>query len=248
MKIFISHIMEETALALSFKDWIESSFGGQCDVFLSCDRDDIPAGTEWLDKLEAVYGESIILIVLCSPASISRPWITFETGCGWIKRLPILVICHSHQKTECLPLPFSQFQTLLLEDPTFIGNLLEILANRLGFKRTPRIDQALMQKELTDAASAATVAAIRQSQSDSPTISRLPQEALSILRHIAQSANPVSAKQFAESFSTSEQHMTTFLDTLCQVNLVTQVQVLGAPSMYTINSDGKRYLSSLGLY
>jgi hypothetical protein len=248
MKIFISHIMEETALALSFKDWIESSFGGQCDVFLSCDREDLPAGTEWLDQLEAVFGETIIFIVLCSPASISRPWITFEMGCGWIKRLPILVLCHSQLKKERLPLPFFRFQTLELEDPAFIGDFLEILASRLGFKRTPRIDQTLMHKELSDAASIPTVAAIGQNQLDPSNLQRLPQVALDILRHLAQSTAPIPAKQLAGSFSLPEDRTTLFLDTLCQAKLVTRGQILGAPSIYTINAGGKKYLSSLGLF
>ena len=247
MKIFLSHIVEETALALSFKDWIESSFGGQCEVFLSCDRENIPAGTDWLDQLEAVFNETVIFIVLCSPAALSRPWTTFETGCGWIKRLPILVLCHSHQKKERLPLPFSRVQALELEDPSFIGDFLEILASRLGFKRAPRIDQTLMQKELTDAANIPALAAIHQSQPDSPAPLRLPQVALDILRHLAQNPAPVSAKQLAESFGIPEERATAFLDTLCQARLATRGQILGAPSIYTISSGGKKHLAALGL-
>jgi hypothetical protein len=52
MKLFISHISEEASLALVLKDWIESSFAGQCQVFVSSDKDDIPAGSRWLDEID----------------------------------------------------------------------------------------------------------------------------------------------------------------------------------------------------
>ncbi|HYR02507.1 MAG TPA: toll/interleukin-1 receptor domain-containing protein, partial [Syntrophobacteria bacterium] len=85
MRVFISHISEEAPLAHVLKDWIESSFAGQCDVFVSSDKDDIPAGSKWLEEIESALGSASALIVLCSPSSLSRPWISFETGCGWIK-------------------------------------------------------------------------------------------------------------------------------------------------------------------
>lgn len=244
MKIYVSHIMEETALALSLQDWIESSFGGQCDVFLSCDKNEIPAGTEWLDQTEAVFSETILLIVLCSPSSVARPWITFETGCGWIKRVPILSLCHSRQNREELPLPFSRFPSLELEQPAFANDLLEVLAGRLGFKRAPRIDQALMQRELLNAASSAVVAAIAQG---SARVTNLPQEALDILRHLVRSTDPVLSKQLAEVFQVPEQHMDSILKTLCEVSYVTRGQTLGAASTYAMNAKGRKYLSSLGL-
>ena len=34
MKVFISHIAKEVALASVLKDWIESTFLGQVDVFV----------------------------------------------------------------------------------------------------------------------------------------------------------------------------------------------------------------------
>ena len=38
MKVFISHIAEEAALASVLKDWIESTFLGQVDVFVKWAR------------------------------------------------------------------------------------------------------------------------------------------------------------------------------------------------------------------
>ena len=52
MNVFISHISEEAHIAKVLKEWIESSFLGQCDVFVSSDKEDIPAGSKWLDQID----------------------------------------------------------------------------------------------------------------------------------------------------------------------------------------------------
>src|SRR5258706_4909597 len=183
MKIFVSHITEELALAFALKDWVESSFSGQCDVFVSSDKDDIPAGTKWLDEIDRALGQSAALIVLCSPYSISRPWVNFEMGCGWIKRVPLIPICHSGQKNEALPPPISTFQGLELEDEDFIAALLSALAKHLKFPKVPRIDRIKMREDLLSAAGKSRAAAPSKMKELPPLIVEdLPQEAVDILK------------------------------------------------------------------
>ena len=45
MKVFISHVSEEAPLALVLKEWIENSFLGQVDVFVSSIRVECQAGS-----------------------------------------------------------------------------------------------------------------------------------------------------------------------------------------------------------
>jgi len=152
IRVFISHINEEAPIAQVLKDWLESSFAGQCEVFVSSDKDDIPAGSRWLEVIDGAVGAASALIVLCSPSSISRPWINFEMGGAWVKRIPIIPICHSGQKKNALPSPISMLQALELEDEHFVIDLLSSLAKHLGFGKVPRIDQAAMGKELIETA------------------------------------------------------------------------------------------------
>ncbi|MGE5239319.1 MAG: toll/interleukin-1 receptor domain-containing protein [Chloroflexota bacterium] len=152
MRVFISHISEEAAIARVLKDWIESSFAGQCDVFVSSDKDDIPAGSRWLEDIDGAVASASALIVLCSPSSLSRPWIIFETGCGWAKRVPIIPICHSGQKKGALPPPISMLESLELDDKDFVNDLLSSLATHHGLAKFPRVDQAAMRRELLEAA------------------------------------------------------------------------------------------------
>jgi hypothetical protein len=152
IRVFISHISEEAPIAQILKDWLESSFAGQCEVFVSSDKDDIPAGSRWLEVIDGAVGSASALIVLCSPSSISRPWINFEMGGAWVKRIPIIPICHSGQEKNSLPSPISMLQALELDDEHFVIDLLSSLAKHLGFGKVPRIDQAAMRKELIETA------------------------------------------------------------------------------------------------
>jgi hypothetical protein len=183
MTLFISHISEESNLAVVLKHWIESSFAGQCDVFVSSDKKDIPAGSKWLDEIDKALGNAVAFVVLCSPASLARPWINFETGCSWNKRVPIVPICHSGQKKGSLPPPISMFQALEIEDEGFVNDLLTSLAKHLGFPKIPRVDQNRMKQELLATASSSKHQIMTvPDKSSAVKDDELPPEVLEILK------------------------------------------------------------------
>ncbi len=159
MKIFISHINEEALLAAQLKKWIEETFAGQCDVFVSSHPKDLPAGTKWLEEIGKALESANVLIVLCSLASIGRPWINFEAGCCWNRKIPIIPVCHSGQRRNSLPPPLSSLQSLDLEDGRFSEQLIHALGGHLATKPTSEIDYQYMNKELVNAASSAAKAA-----------------------------------------------------------------------------------------
>ncbi|MBJ6724943.1 toll/interleukin-1 receptor domain-containing protein [Geomesophilobacter sediminis] len=139
MKIFISHITEEKALAMTLKDWIESTFTGNCEVFVSSDSKSIQLGDRWLDKITESLVGAQLLFILCSPSSVARPWINFEAGCGWVKGIPVIPICHSTLLVQNLPVPLSALQAIGLEDAKFCERLVERIAGMLALPRTPRV-------------------------------------------------------------------------------------------------------------
>ncbi len=138
MQIFISHISEEKSLALVMKSWLESSFP-QIKVFVSSDPDDIPAGTKWLNKISDALKESTLLIILYSPQSTLRPWINFEAGCGWIKDIPIMPICHSGLTINQIGAPISSFQGLEIESDDFPKRFFEDIAKQAGLTNAPHL-------------------------------------------------------------------------------------------------------------
>jgi len=148
MKIFISHIQEESSFALVLKSWIESTFLGQVDVFVSSDIDDISAGDKWFNSIEQSLNEAKALIVICSQNSVMRPWINFETGAGWIKKIPVIPVCHSGISKSNLPIPLAFFQAVAVTEDNFSLLFIESLAKHLGYSRIPNISFDTMQREL----------------------------------------------------------------------------------------------------
>jgi hypothetical protein len=151
MKVFISHVHEESKLAQVLKDWIETTFAGQIEVFVSSDIEDIPAGSRWLEEIDSALVSSSLFLMLCSPVSLSRSWISFEAGCAWIKRVPLIPMCHSGLGKKELPSPISSFQALELESDGFIEDFFESLRIHFKISKVPRIDKKGMLQELRQA-------------------------------------------------------------------------------------------------
>lgn len=148
MKVFISHITEEARLAKVLKSRIENTFAGNVDCFVSSDNQDIPAGSKWLDKIKDGLNGSKLSIILCSPVSISRPWINFEAGASWIKDIPLVPICHSGLTKSSLPSPLSTFQGLDIDDDKFTHDFLSSMAKHLEFSQIPDINHSDFKQEI----------------------------------------------------------------------------------------------------
>jgi len=153
MNIFISHISEEASITEILKDWIESSFLGQCEVFASSDKADL-SGNKWISEIDQALDSAMTFLVLFSPTSVKRPWVNVQTGWGWIKGLPIIPICHSGLKKDDLPRRISTLQALEINSDCFVSELSTTLAKHLGFAKFSRIDQDAMVRELTAAVGA----------------------------------------------------------------------------------------------
>lgn len=246
MKVFISHITEEKSLALTLKDWVESSFAGQCEVFVSSDINDIPAGSRWLQQIENAAHESAGYLVLCSPTSVWRPWINFETGCAWIRQIPIIPICHSGQKKSQLPTPLSTFQALEIDSDDFVSDLLTSLAQYLEVTKVPRIDQSAMRHELESALRQLST----ESASQPPAMQMHPAEgdledaAINILKTIADLGDKgYSVEELASRFSMSHPKMQYYLDILREQGLVDyRGAMIGVPARYTLSKMGRKCL------
>lgn len=115
--IFLSHIHEESALARLVKQALEDEFSGFVDVFVSSDGTSIPAGSNFLKRIEDGLVGCIGAIYLISPASVKRNWINFELGAVWVRNImslrdgkseiPTLPVCHSGLTPGGLPAPLN---------------------------------------------------------------------------------------------------------------------------------------------
>lgn len=183
-RLFVSHISEERVAAERLKGALSRDFLGLLDVFVSSDTESIAAGEEWLSSIENALRDCSIFVTLCSPESIRRPWINFETGAAWMREIPVIPVCHSGLLPHDLPMPLSLKQGIALDDGeglrrlyARVAKVLECdiprqdfssLANSMRFEHVPDSHQSEQ--------------AVRELDNDRATRNRL-MEALSDPRH-----------------------------------------------------------------
>ena len=138
MDIFISHISEDKKLPISVKEILEESFV-DIDVFVSSDDEDITEKQRWFDSIEEALGKSKVMLIMCSDESVTRSWINFEAGAGWIKGIDVYPICYGDLKIENLPNPISSFPALSIHDEKFLKKLFKRISNSLNFDRSPPV-------------------------------------------------------------------------------------------------------------
>ncbi|MHC4428632.1 MAG: hypothetical protein ACYS0D_08520 [Planctomycetota bacterium] len=146
MSVLVSHINEEAQVASVLKEWIESSLDR--DVHASGEARNIQLDKKRLAEVDRALSEAQVVLLLCSERSIGRPWISFESGCAWFKRVPVMAVCHGGCSPDDLPPPLGSFPAFDLTDVASCQALLKTLATHLKRKRVPRIDCNVMIAEL----------------------------------------------------------------------------------------------------
>jgi hypothetical protein len=150
-------------VASTLKHWIERTTSGQCDVFVSTDVSDNPAGSNWMAIIERMINESFLMIVVCSKFSLSRPWINFEAGAAWQKKIPILPVLHSGLTVDQVPRPISDFQGVSVDEPGLFKRLFEAIYGYANLTKFPDVDSGRFEKEMVTAAEQATALAAKDS-------------------------------------------------------------------------------------
>lgn len=147
--VFISHINEEKEIAIAFKDLIESSFLGMLEVFVSSDENSIQMGQKWLDQISTGLKNCVVEIVLCSKKSITRPWINFEAGAGWVRDISVIPLCHSGIEPSDLPMPLNLLQAAKANEVSSLKLIFPVLASAIGAK-VPNVDFSTFIEKVID--------------------------------------------------------------------------------------------------
>jgi hypothetical protein len=137
--VFISHITTEKEIAVALKRLVEQAFLGMVEVFVSSDPNSIAMGVRWLDNITFGLKKCVIEIVLASPASVSRPWINFEAGAGWVRDIPVIPLCHSGMTPSALPAPLSSLQAALATESANLERVFAVIAKAIDCKM-PEVD------------------------------------------------------------------------------------------------------------
>ena len=137
--IFISVIDEEKTVALSLKKLLETIFIEVVDVFVAFDPISLPPGKKWLEEISIALQRCEVEFVIASPLSVKKPWINFEAGAGWIRKIPVIPLCHSGMEKGKLPRPLCDLQAALLTDETDMRSVLPVVADKIG-SAVPKCD------------------------------------------------------------------------------------------------------------
>lgn len=132
--IFISHITEENAFALMIKKLIDAAYFNSFETFVSSDVSGILPGSPWIEEINKALKRCSLMISLCSPVSVVRPWINYEAGAAWGLGKKVIPLLHSGLKIETLKAPLSQFQALDISRDDFIPRLFKSISdiNHIG--------------------------------------------------------------------------------------------------------------------
>ena len=76
------------------------------------------------------------MLVLCSNQSVLRPWVQFESGAAWVRRIPLIPLCHSDMEPQKLPLPFYLLEATRLDDEKGFKLLVSQIERHSGRKQS----------------------------------------------------------------------------------------------------------------
>jgi hypothetical protein len=137
IRLFVSHISEEAPVAKLLRESMSKDFIGLVEFFTSSDIGSINAGENWLVAVQKAIEDADGVIVLCSHASVHRPWVQFELGAAWMRQIPIYPVCHSGLSVADLPIPLSLRQGIELGTEAGMKRLYHAVASILKLPQVP---------------------------------------------------------------------------------------------------------------
>jgi TIR domain len=145
--IFISHVHEDSDLAVGIKELMEDAFAGVFDAFVSSDRRSLSAGDNWLQKITENIKRADDFIILLTPRSLGRPWVNFEAGAAFGKgRSHIIPVCTRGLTFAHVGPPLNSLQLHRIETIADVVELIEAIARQYNFK--PKPDKEKMEAVL----------------------------------------------------------------------------------------------------
>lgn len=143
--VFISHVNENKVVANALKALIVKSFPHDVDVFVAGDPYNISFSDDWFEKIKKGIDDCHLMIILCTPESVKRPWINFEAGAATILRKKVGPICFAGQTVGRLPSPLNYIRSQAIDcsdDESFeqyFKIFLRMIATHIG-EPVPRVE------------------------------------------------------------------------------------------------------------
>jgi len=124
-ELFISHAAVDKNLSAFIEACLRPLLPNTA-IFRTTRVDQIPAGRPWLEFIHQHVKTADKFIIVLTPASVHRPWISFETGAAWATdRLLIPVV--AGMRKEAVPEPLRSLQLLSIENQAEAAEMFRLL-------------------------------------------------------------------------------------------------------------------------
>lgn len=150
--VFFSHSSKDKEQILVIREKLEKATSGVLDIFLSCDGQSIPCGTNWVYKVEQGLHDAKLMFVFATENSIRSGWIYFEAGFAYSRGIKVVPIGLGVSIND-LKAPMSLLQGFDVESADSLNNIIAIINDE--FKYTcpdgfsPSDYQEIMDKAAT---------------------------------------------------------------------------------------------------
>jgi hypothetical protein len=111
---FISHVSTDYLLADYLRAALEAGASG-VTYFMASQRGHIQSGDPWCQTILNELKRADRFLILLTPASIKRLWVSFETGAAWMSGVPRVLVAVGGLESKGLPTPLSELQVLFLD-------------------------------------------------------------------------------------------------------------------------------------
>jgi hypothetical protein len=126
--IFLSHISEESAMAIRLRRLFKEALWADMPIFVSSDYESIPSGEPWYQKVLQGLSQVEGIVSLLSPASLLRPWINFEAGIGVGREAKVMPLVWRGLQKGDVGMPLGHLQIRALHDEEDLKGLLRDMA------------------------------------------------------------------------------------------------------------------------
>lgn len=151
--IFFSHSSRDRDSILPIRNRLLEGTGNSVDVFMSSDGASIPFGRNWLKEIETALGQSKLMFVWITPASLKSTWLLFESGFAYSKGIRVVPIGFQGVRLEDLPAPMSILQGFNVLGPASLNNIVAIINDEFKLTFPDLYDDKFYETNVEDVTS-----------------------------------------------------------------------------------------------
>lgn len=136
--VFISHASEEDGdIALKFQEWIIKAYNKKVATFVSS-ADGIKPNQTPIEAIKENLNRAIAIVVLHTPNTTEKHWLSFESGWGYGGRKMVLHLLCKEAEIDDLPNPVKEMAEIKSSEKQIeFEQILTCLDEAVGLKHVP---------------------------------------------------------------------------------------------------------------